>query len=162
MSPNTYTTLDGEVLDLAGLTGGERRFLNAVHRIYRERGDWLALTELVNGPDNPVIGPGRRVTREVANHPLYKAVRDLEDRLGILTGNLAPEPGDHPEQDPFDDALVSVAAAAAEKGTTTVAVRKAIERGDLVATKARPLKVSQRSLALWVVDSVRQRARAGT
>lgn len=159
MNPTTYTTLDGEVLDLTGLSPAQKEFLNVCYAIFRQRGNWKTLTELVRGSANPLIGAGRRVTREVANHPLYLATRDLEDRLGLITGNLAPEPGDDPTTDPLEDALLTVADAATLKGTTTMAVRKAIERGDLVATKGRPQRVSKRSLGLWAVNTTRQKAR---
>lgn len=160
MNP-AYMTLDGEVLDVTRLSPVEKEHFERCYAIFASRGDWKKLTELVRGADNPLIGPGRRVSRDVAAHPLYRAVRDLEDRLGILTGNLAPDPGDEPGTDPLDDSLVSITEAAGMKGTTVMAVRKAISRGDLVATTSRPQRVSSRSLAQWSVNVVRQRARAG-
>lgn len=127
----------------------------------RARGPWAELTEAVRGSANPLIGPGRRITREVANHPLHRAVRDLEDRLGILQGVVGAEDGDRPELDPLTDSLISINEAAAKKGTSTMAVRKAIARGDLIATQERPQRVSVNSLRQWAVDTVRQNARTG-
>ena len=161
-TPSTYQTLDGEILDLTRLSPGELKYFNECYHLFAKRGDWGQLSDLVRGPTNPLLGPGRRITREVANHALYKAVRDLEDRLGILTGNLGAEPGDDPTADPLSDSLLSVAEAAALKGTTPTAVRKAIARGELIMKPTRPQRVSERSLQLWTVNPVRQRARQGS
>ena len=154
----TYTTLDQEVIDLTTLTQHERDFFEKSYRLYKERGSWRELTGLVRGPENPVLGGTRRISREVRETPLYRAVRDLEDRLGIISGAIAPADGDEPGTDPLTDQLLTVAEAAIAKGTTTMAVRKAIVRGDVVATSERPRRVSGNSLALWTVSGLRQSA----
>jgi hypothetical protein len=155
----TYTTLDRDVIDISALNPDEWRFLDRVYQIFRQRGSWKELSALVRGPENPVIGTGQRVSRAVSEHPLYRAVRDLEDRLGILVGALRSEEGDEPAEDPLSDELISVAAAATEKGATEMAVRKAIARGDLIASNAGPrLMVSKLSLDRWTLNPARRAA----
>jgi hypothetical protein len=161
----TYTTLDGDVIDISTLNPEDWWFLDRAYRIFRQRGSWKQLSALVRGPENPVVGTGQRITRAVSEHPLYRAVRDLEDRLGILAGALGAEEGDEPAADPLSDELISVAAAAAAKGATEMAVRKAIARGDLIASNAGPrLMVSKLSLDRWTVNPARRAAglRRGT
>ena len=154
----TYKTLDGEVLDLQGLGQSEERFLEGCLVLYRERGDWTALCNLIGGDENPLVGPGRRITRAVMDHPLWRAVRDLEDRLGIIHGEVGAELGDSPESDPLADEFLSIARVAEERSVSVRAVYKAIDRGDLIATRSRPARVSRNSLGHWDVVEVRQAA----
>ncbi|MEX0781831.1 MAG: hypothetical protein WD557_04210 [Dehalococcoidia bacterium] len=156
---NTYTTLDGDVLDLKGLLDPHREFLDRAYRSYQVGMDWSEFANAyTNGAENPVLEPGRRVTRAVAETPLYRALRDLEDRVGIASGRLRPSPADAIERDPFDDALIPIAEAAKQKGVTVQAVHKAIERQSIVATRERPACVSQNSLDRWSVNETRRRA----
>jgi hypothetical protein len=157
-NPRTYRRLDGEVIDLTALRGEERAFLDRCFGLYRAGAPWHVLTELVRGPENPAIGPARRISRRVLDSPVYQAARDLEDRLGIIQGALLADPEDDVTSDPLEDEFLTVAQVAARKRTTPLAVRKAIERGDIVATGGRPLLVSANSLAAWTVSPARQRA----
>ena len=51
---------------------------------------------------------GGWITPAVHEHRLYKAVRDLEDRLGIKQGKLAPDPGTDVTQEPLaEEALAA-------------------------------------------------------
>ena len=159
----TYTTLGGEVLDLSGLTEVERAYFERCYCAYREGGGWDTLAELVSGSENPLLRPTDGViTRAVSKTALYRAVRDLEDRAGILSGDLGPMPGDEPARDPLEDGWLSLAAAAKEKGVSVVRLHNAIKRGDLVATPANPgaagLVVSRNSLRHW---SPNRRPQAG-
>ena len=126
--------------------------------LYRERGDWTALCNLIGGDENPLVGPGRRITRAVMNHPLWRAARDLEDRLGIIHGEVGAELGDSPESDPLADEFLPIARVAEERSVSVRAVYKAIDRGDLIATRSRPARVSRNSLGHWDVVEVRQAA----
>lgn len=153
----TYTSLDGIVLDLARLSELERRFLERAHAAYKAGVTWAEFANsYTNGPDNPVLERGRRVSRAVAETPLYQAIRDLEDRVGIACGKLRPSMGDHIARDPFDDSFVTIAHAATQKGVSVQAVHKAIGRRTLVATNDRPARVSQNSLDRWSVNGLRQ------
>jgi hypothetical protein len=154
----TYTTLDGEVLDLGGLTSVEGAYFQACWEAYRDGERWVVFAERVTGEANPLVGPGRRVTRFVADHPLYRALRDLEDRLGVQQGELAAEPGDDVTTDPLEDEWLSVSDAASRQGVTFKAVYNAIERGDLIGSHERPARVSLNSLQRWSVSEGRQRA----
>lgn len=152
----TYTTLDGQVLRLDELSDGEAVFLRRCRAAYSDALGWRELANLVNGDENPVLEPGRRVTPTVAQRPLYIAARDLADRAAILQGALAFEAA--VESDPFEDELVPISNVAKERGVTIAAVHKAIDRGTLVASSERPLMVSRNSLARWQVNATRQRA----
>jgi len=111
----TYTTVDGRTLDLTGLTAEERQHLMRCYAAYRAGMAWDQFSHLVVGTENPLLRQTRGVvTPEVWHHPLYQAIRDLEDRLGIQQGEVEPDPGDDVERDPFTRApavpLTAVAA----------------------------------------------------
>src|SRR5438093_2893411 len=119
---------------------------------------------MVEGDENPLVrATGGWVTRTVWQHPLWQAVRDMEDRLGVQQGELAAEPGDDPARDPVADHWVSVTQAATRKGVTRPGLHKAIARGDVIARPIRPnhswLEVSANSLDAWQPMAVRQHAR---
>ena len=110
----TYTTLDGRVLNLSGLTADERAFLDRCVAAYRDEMAWDALSRLIEGIENPLVrAEGGRITRAVWDHPLFQAVSDLEDRLGIAQGDLDADPDTHPDRDPFAHESVEVAEAPA-------------------------------------------------
>jgi hypothetical protein len=158
----TYTTLDGEVLDLTSLTEGERAFFERILALYRADAPYDTVFNLVSGEENPILEPGCRITAAVHAHPLWKAVRDLEDRLGIKQGEIGAMEGDDPDRDPVADEWLSTTEAAA-KGVTVVGLHKAIVRGDVVAGPAKPGSVrrvvSRNSLDRWTPNAVRQAAR---
>ncbi|HEY7064708.1 MAG TPA: hypothetical protein VII06_24760 [Chloroflexota bacterium] len=73
--------------------------------------DWMAFANWVDGPDNPLLQPtDGLITRAVLDHPLYAALNDLADRLGIRQGKFKPALGDTADRDPLADV------AAAERG----------------------------------------------
>lgn len=162
----TYTTLEGDLVALTTLTDEERAFLARAYAVYKQDTPWIDFKLLISGRENPLVhARGGRVTREVWAHPLFQAVRDLEDRLGLQQGVL-DDPALDPYADPFEDAWVPVSEAAREKCVTVQGLHKAIERGALVARPATPgssrLEVSVRSLARWTPMAVRQQVgRAG-
>lgn len=167
----TYETLDHVVLNLSQLSKAELAFFRQRYSAYEAlRADpspvrFIEFTNQIHGPGNPVLAPGARITAAVMAHPLYQALRDLEDRAGIATGELAPEPGDDIDADPLADDYLPVAEVARMQGVQQKSVYKAIERGELVAA-GRPSRVSRRSLDRWTVDEARKRAgqlaRSGT
>ncbi len=160
----TYTTLDGRTLDLTDLTAGLKAYFERCVTAFRQGMDWLTFSRLVEGTDNPLVREaGGRITREVWGHPLYQAVRDMEDRLGVAQGELLAEPGDETSRDPLADDWLPVSAAAAQKGVTVPGLHKAIARGDVIAHPQKAggtwLFVSANSLARWTPNPVRQAAR---
>jgi hypothetical protein len=159
----TYTTLDRRVIDLTNLTDEERAYFDRSYEAYEAGITWDRFNDLVAGLSNPLVrAAGGRVTRAVWDHPLYQALRDLDDRLGIRHGEVAPSDGDDVDSDPLADEFVAVSEAAGRKEVTVKAVHKAIERGAIVAARAgdgtRRLDVSANSLARWTPDPARQRA----
>ncbi|MBI4507662.1 MAG: hypothetical protein HY691_19195 [Chloroflexi bacterium] len=159
----TYTTLNGEVVNLAKLTKEEQAHLQRCAAAYRAGMAWGQFTRLVETTENPLLRPtSGYITRAVWEHPLFRAVRDLEDRLGIQQGELAAEPGDALDQDPFADEWLPAADAARRTSVTLAGLHKAIARGDVIARPAKPggkrLVVSARSLARWTPNRMRQAA----
>ncbi|SRR6266536_1931269 len=160
----TYTTIEGDVLDLTGLTNEERAFFRRCYRAYQEGSlGWPAFSDLVMGRENPLVrASGGLVTRAVMAHPLYQAVHDLENRVGLRTGELAAEPEYDLARDPLADTWLMPSDAAARKGVTRTGLHQAIRRGAVVARAARPggrwTLVSANSLERWTPAAARQRA----
>lgn len=161
-SVQTYATLDGVVLNLGSLSDEQRAFMERCLEAWRRDVPFDDFVALVWGGENPVVRElgGGRVNRAVWEHPLFRAARDLEDRLGIRQGHVGANPGDEPERDPVADEWLPVAEAARRKGVAMTGLHKAIRRGDVVARPARPggswLLVSANSLRRWTPDPVRQ------
>jgi hypothetical protein len=159
----TYATMDGRVLDLSELTDEHRAFFDRCYAAYRQGVDWGQFGNMVFSDENPLVrAAGGWVTRVVYDHPLFHAVLDLEDRLGLAQGKLAPEEGLHPELDPLADEWLPVSEAARRKGVTVSAVHQAIQRGQILARPAKPggawLVVSAGSLVAWTPNPRRQAA----
>lgn len=152
----TYTTIEGKVLDLSGLTPDELAFFERCLAAQRAGATWSAMMSLIRGVENPLLrATGGITTQAVYDHPLYRAVRDLEDRAGIQQGFLR---WDRPVEEPTGDEWVSPSAAADEKGVSVQAIHGAIQRGEIVARGITRKLVSQRSLQSWAPLAVRQRA----
>lgn len=155
----TYATLDGEMYDLDALASAEREHFECAFAAYAAGMDWSRfMNTLVDGPENPLIEPGRRITRRTLDSPLYRVLLDLGSRLGIQQGRFQPAPGDDPAANPLQDAGLLVAEAARHAGVSVKAVYLAIERGDLIATRTRPARVSERSFRRWIINAARQEA----
>src|SRR5688500_8993853 len=108
----TYVLVNGATLDLSGLTEEERKFLSRCYAAYRAGMDWSDFTLLAEGRSNPLIrDTGGWITQAVQAHPLYRAVRDLEDRLGIVQQQLETAADDDVGRDPFAGAYAERAAA---------------------------------------------------
>ena len=158
--PNTGRA---RVLDLAALTPSERDYLQKRYAAFLDNPSYQEFWLTTSGPGNPLLqAAGGRITSAVWDHPLYQAVRDLEERLGIGQDEVAPSPGDDTESDPFVDEWLTVNEAARRKAVAATAIHKAIRRGDLIARPLHPggrwLVVSANSLARWQPGTVRQAA----
>lgn len=153
----TYLTLDGDLLDLTGLSSELSAHFKRAHDAWLKNLRW---DEFVNNiqASNPLLEPGKRVSRAVFEHPLYRATVDLGDRLGIAQGELRADDANISAVDPLADEWISIAEAASERDVTQQAIRLAITRGDLIASASRPQKVSARSLQAWHPSVTRQRA----
>jgi len=152
----TYTTIEGVVLDLTGLSDEERAFFDCCVAAYRAGTAWATFMNMVRGMENPLLrATGGVITKAVYEHPLYRAARDLEDRLGIQQGFLR---WDSPLVDPLQDEWVPVSEAAKRKGVSVQAIHLAIGRGELIARGTTRKEVSVHSLARWAPNATRQRA----
>ncbi len=100
----THVTMSGEVLDLSGLSNEQRAYYGRCIAAYRAGTPRADFIRLVTGPENPLLREtGGWITEAVWRHPLYRAVRDIENRLGVAEGDLQPDPGDNPTRDPLTD-----------------------------------------------------------
>lgn len=158
-----YVTMEGKVLDLTRLTTEERTHLEKCLQAYRAGAAWAAFMSLVRTPENPLLrATGGRITDAVWEHPLFQALRDMEDRLGIKQGHLQAPPGADPDREPLADEWVPAVEAAERKGVTLPGLHKAIARGDVIARPIKPggtrLEVNVASLDAWQVNRVRQAA----
>lgn len=163
MDAITYRTVGGEVLDLTGLDEAQAGYLATCRAALEGGMDWTAFSRLVDGDANPLLGPtGGVITRAVYAHPLFRAVRDMEDRLGVAQGKLRATPETDYASDPFADEWISTSEAVARKGVSLVGLHKAIARGSVIAHPAREggkwLRVSANSLAAWKLSPGRQAA----
>jgi hypothetical protein len=163
----TYMTLDRRVLDLTSLTRDELAFLAKLYDDYSRDVGWAAFANSVMGPDNPLLrATAGRVTNSVWGHPLFQALRDLEDRVGIQQGELQPQASEVAGGDPLADRWLPAAQAAADRGVTLPGLHKAIKRGDVIARTSKPggtrLVVSANSLERWRPNRTRQAARRRT
>jgi hypothetical protein len=158
----TYTTIDGQVIDLSDLSSEERAFFDRCYAAYEDNMPWHDFSLLAQGDENPVVRAAGRITRAVMSHPLYMAVRDLEDRVALRPGELEPVPGEQWDTEPVADEWLRMGAAVERKGVTVPGLHQAIQRGDVIA---RPAKaggawrvVSRNSLDRWTPSPVRQAA----
>lgn len=159
-----YVTMERTVLDLTGLAAEERVYFERCLQAYRSGTDWAAFMNLVRTVENPLLRPtGGRITQAVWEHPLFQALRDMEDRLGVKQGHLKAPAGTDPDGEPLADEWIPAVEAAERKGVTLPGLHKAIERGDVIARPIKPggtrLEVNVASLDAWQVNPVRQAAR---
>jgi hypothetical protein len=158
----TYTMLNGETLDLSELPEREREFFEQCVGEYLAGIEEDRFATLITGTANPLSQSGGGITRRAAATPLFQALRDMQDRLGIAQGRVAPEPGDLVDLDPLEDTLLTVAEAAERAGATVSGLHQAIRRKEVIAHPAKPggswLRVSGRSLERWHPHPVRQAA----
>jgi hypothetical protein len=159
----TYRTLDGYILDLTQISGELQDYLAACEEAYRAGMPWEHFNALAAGEGSPLVrATGGWVTRAVWDHPVFRAARDMEDRLGIAQGYIGLDSNIDPTSDPFADEWVPATTAAARSGVSLAGLHKAISRGEVIARPAKPggtrLVVSANSLAQWSPSPVRQAA----
>lgn len=152
----TYATLNETVINLSELTDQERAWLGKILEAYADNISYPDFINLVYEPGTPLL-PGRFVTEEIMATPLYRAARDLQARLGIRQGWVAPNADSRPDVPPLEtDEEVSVTAVMETKGISRAAVIKAVRRGDLIGEKrGRDWWISKRSLDHYQPMAVR-------
>ncbi len=160
----TYRLLDGKVLDLSAVSEQEAAYVRKAVDAYRTGAGWVAMSHLVESPDNPWLRETHGViTRQVWDTPGFQALRDLEDRAGMRDGSLRTEPGFDPAEDPAADEWISTTVAAKMRGVTLGGLLGAIRRGDVLARPRHDggtwREVSLRSLLAWQPNATRQAAR---
>lgn len=160
----TYTTLEGDVIDLAQLNAEEVSHFQRCAEAYRAQMQWRDFHALARGTSNAHIRKaGGVITRMTWNHPLFRVTQDMEDRLAITQGGVRASEGDRVDSDPFADEWIPVSEAAAQKGVTSPGIHQAIRRGTVIARQASDgkdrLEVSINSLRRWTPNATRQAAR---
>lgn len=99
----TYTTSNGRILSLEGLSPREQSYLGKALVAYRAGIPWADFCQITHSPDNPALEAGRATARSFEG-PLMNAIVDLECRLGVRQGFLRPSPGRDVDGDPIDRA----------------------------------------------------------
>lgn len=153
----THTTSTGQVLDLSGLTRTELAYYERCHNAYLDGMTWEEFSQFAYSPENPVMEHGRITPRGV-DHPLFRAILDMEVRLGARRGYFKVNEGDDIWGDPAEDEALNISQAAARKGVTRQTIYNAIDAGELVADRSSTPAVSRNSLSVWRPDEARQRA----
>lgn len=160
----TYFTIYGDALCWEDpLDAPLQAFWEKMVAAWRANVDYVAVFNTMNSVENPLLAStGGRITQTVLDQPVFLAMQDLTDRLG-LAQKMLRSTGREDNRDPFEDTWISVTEAARRKGVTVPGLHGAIDRGDIVARPRKPggawLTVSQRSLDHWTPDPVRQAAR---
>lgn len=165
----TYIKLDGDVIDLSGLNEVERAYFDECYEAYKRNEEWAAFMNRVRTVQNPLLrATGGRITPDVYNHPLFQAIRDLEDRLGVKQGTILANEGDRPDREPLDDEWITPAQATKLKGVSRSGLQYAIEKGIVITRPAQNIggkrgrgdriEVSLASLNRWTVNKTRQMA----
>lgn len=82
MSPSTYQTITGRRLDLADLGTSERKFLAGVQGLYAQAPEWSEFSARWMESFQKAEIPAASLS--------YRICQDLEARLGIAQGKVAP------------------------------------------------------------------------
>lgn len=163
-SKTVYLRMDGDVVDLSSLTNEEWAHFERCLSAYGEDMHWPTFSGLVRTYENPLLRPtGGMITKAVWYHPLFRAIRDMEDRLGVKQGFFGGTMD--PDSPMFGDDWVATSEAAERKGVTVPGLHEAIKRGDVVARPIKPggshLEVNVASLNHWEVNKLRQDSGGG-
>lgn len=134
MSP-TYTTLERDLVSLAGLTQEERRFLGNLAQQAKAGVSFLDFENLYSDADSAAWTNARRLGVSMQDAPVYKICQDMAKRLGIRQGFLVREEvvARYAAKSPVEELTTGEAARLA--GCTDEAVRKAIRTGRLRARR---------------------------
>lgn len=162
----TYRMMDGEVLDLGGLSGELVAHVRRSYDAWRSGATGKEMHALAYTVEHPLLRPTAGVvTPPVWEHPAFRATRDLYFRAEIRDGKMRPNNGDDISADPLDDEWVPSVEAARRKGVALPTIHGAIERGALVAKTEgdgrKHVMVSRNSLERWQPNAVRQAAARG-
>ena len=84
---NTYRTLTGRLMDLQALSPKERKALGEVEEGYRLRPGWTEFARTWPAVLRKRVWGKKRVP---VGSPLYRVCQDMELRLGVAQGQVAP------------------------------------------------------------------------
>lgn len=158
----SYRTLEGATHDLDTLTPEETTCLSELLLAYAQNCRYWDFFMLVVRPGGQVLKGKPMVTAEAAGTTLFKIAEDLRYRLGIRQGEVGPDPGDDPNTEPLSpDEWVPLEEAARLKKVTSMGIRKAIERGNLLSRSnpgERGVWISRTSLDAYQPLAGRQKA----
>jgi hypothetical protein len=77
--------------DDQSLTAEEQAFLKRARGKYRDNADWLEFEEFAFGSRSPIFA-STRSHRDVLQHPLYEALKEMWLDLGVRQGRIAASP----------------------------------------------------------------------
>lgn len=144
----TYETLEGKTVQLAGLQPEERVYLADIFKRYEQGINYLSFKHLYADPDSPAFKNAKRLGRAAEEAPVYQVCEDLATRLGVRQRYLVKEevvPYAAPKGEARKELTTGEVAKLA--GCTRQAVRKAI-----VTWRLRARKVGRLAL-VWDKDA---------
>lgn len=145
----TYALLNGETVDLSGLSPAETAFLRELRRMAEREISYFEIARTAIGPGSPALRGRQTIDRRTAATPLYLAAEDLATRTGIQQGLiLAPEYEHLRGRFPTDGSHISAAQAADFIGISRAAVYKAIHAGTLQALRIGNVTVVEKKSAV--------------
>src|SRR6266446_8981690 len=97
-APQSYTTLDGDTFVVAAFDRQERQAFDALVEYFVQDPDWNDFanfwpTKVVALYDKRGLERGETIRKD-----LFQIAQDMEGRLGIKQGKIAPDDGDYREE----------------------------------------------------------------
>ena len=132
----TYETLDGKTVQLAGLQPDEKAYLAELFSRYEQGMNYLSFKHLYADPDSLAFQNAKRLSRAPEGAPVYQVCEDLATRLGVRQRYLVKEEV-APYAAPKGEARRELTASEVAKlaGCTRQYVHKAIKTWRLRARK---------------------------
>lgn len=141
---HSYTTLDGRIIDISGLTAAQKSYLG--EKILTDKARMNCMDFQNRYLEDPVV---------LGSPQLYDVCRDLATRLGISQGYLKKESYEHGAIKKEEKELTSPAVA--KMGLCSPqAVRDAIKAGRLSARRVGPLYLIKENNAEAFIASLRK------
>ena len=155
----TYQTIEGKSVPLAGLRADEKAFLAEVFREYESGKNYLSFKHVYSYPESMAFRNAKRLGKPAEESPLYRVCDDLARRLGIRQGYLVKEEIMQYQAMPTTERKeLTTGQVAKMAGCSSQAVWKAILTWRLRARKVGRLALIWEEDARAFADSVRRRS----
>lgn len=155
-----HVQLNGEIVDLLGLTEDEFAFYEKCLSAYRESMKYAEYLKVIQDPTNPLMKGQTMMTKEIHYSPLGRVLWDLAYRLGIKQGEMVSSEGSLVDIEPAQPDLFKTVKEAAEiLDISVISVYRAIKEHRLAGhQKDGRWWVSNRSIKQYSPDRKKQKA----